>query len=122
MEEIAILVTAENTVEQIVLEAEDDSLWIPITDAIGGFMEIVRPRSFNEPYIMIVDEEGLLKDKPINLWASFAYGETIVGDVLIMKEGFRNGEPDIIGLESEDMGIYYDILMDVISLYFSDME
>ena len=57
---------------------------------------------------MIVNEEGLLKRLPINVVGSHLYetdkhGYPIVGNIVIMKEGLRNGEPDIIGLEDDDI-------------------
>ena len=58
---------------------------------------------------MIVDEEGRLKDRQIlNLVGSVLYGtpehgQPIVGDIVIMKDGYDNGEPDIVGLSDEDV-------------------
>jgi len=47
---------------------------------VGGYFEIVRLDSRN---IMLVDEEGLLKGKPVNTGASLISGQNIVGDVLV---------------------------------------
>lgn len=55
--------------------------------AVGGLIEIVRI-PLGPEFIMIVDEEGLLKDKPINLIACSQYpnGVTpIVGDAIIIR-------------------------------------
>lgn len=52
-----------------------------------------------ENYTMIVDEEGLLKDKPkLNIYASVLYGSPIYGNAIIVKD---LGE-DFGGLEEDD--------------------
>lgn len=49
--------------------------------------------------LMVVDESGLFKDKPINQLASVLYGNTIVGDVVIgvSNDYYINSvlEPDV---------------------------
>jgi hypothetical protein len=66
--------------------------------------EVVHATGLEPPLIMIVDEEGLLTGKPVNLCGSILYGYLdhgypIVGDILIMQEGINDdGEPDIVGL------------------------
>lgn len=59
---------------------------------------------------MIVNEEGLLENLPINSIGCLLYGTAfhqcpIVGDIVIMKDGFRNGEPDIVGLTDKEVDI-----------------
>ena len=55
------------------------------------YVETVRPRYLQEPYILMIDEEGRLKDRPaVNFIASYLYGahehhEPIVGNVLAKK-------------------------------------
>ena len=46
---------------------------------------------------MLVDEEGLLRNKEVNEVASYLYGDTIVGDALICSVG----PDDIEGLPSD---------------------
>jgi hypothetical protein len=51
---------------------------------VGGYIErVVIPKVGD----MYVDEEGLLKGKPVNQMASLAAGRMIVGDVLIVRRG-----------------------------------
>lgn len=51
--------------------------------------------------IMVVDEEGLLKDDPEpNLTGCAIYNGTIVGNLIIGREVIRDGEPDFGGFES----------------------
>lgn len=53
--------------------------------------------------IMLVDDEGRIKDSPYNARASilsrYPYG--LVGDALIVAEGMVDGEPDIVGLDPQ---------------------
>ena len=60
------------------------------------------------PLCMIVNEEGRLLDLPLNHIGSFFYGtdqhgEPIVGNIVVMKDGYRNGEPDIVGLDDSEV-------------------
>lgn len=51
--------------------------------AVGGYIEIVG--SYHNKYI-IADEEGLLKNKPVNFKASYLCYRPIVGDVLLINK------------------------------------
>lgn len=77
-------------------------------DAVGGFFEIVRPVGLTHQYVMLVNEMGLLDDLDMNPVASWLYGyqihgNPIVGRVLILADGYRDGEPDLVGLEGADI-------------------
>lgn len=55
---------------------------------VGGYIEILRVWYNNKKRLMIVDDEGKLKEKPINRLATKIYNapdEFIVGDVVIIK-------------------------------------
>ena len=59
--------------------------------AVGGYIERVRLSEFAtfedlpiEPLVMVVDEEGLVKKKPMNVKACMLAQRPIVGDVIIM--------------------------------------
>ena len=63
--------------------------------------------SIKADLIMVVDEEGLYKDLPLNASASGLYIRSgyrgiIVGRTLIGRAGIRCGEPDIVGFETSD--------------------
>lgn len=72
------------------------------------YVETVHARYLQEPYILMIDEEGRLKDKPsINFIASYLYGthehhEPIVGNVLVMKLGMTDEGPDILPLDEAE--------------------
>lgn len=63
--------------------------------------ECVRAQRLCGGYFLMVDEEGLLREKPfINPWASWLYGyqdhgNPIVGDALVMKTVYTSDGPDI---------------------------
>ena len=82
-------------------------LYQSLGEAVGGTIELVRPRGLARPFVMIVNDEGLLLDLPLNRLGSILYethkhGSPIVGNVVIMKEGMTSNGPDIIGLGPED--------------------
>ena len=71
------------------------------------------------PLCMIVNEEGRLLDLPLNHIGSFFYGtdqhgEPIVGNIVVMKDGYRNGEPDIVGLDDVEAEQIKDVIIDLI--------
>lgn len=78
-----------------------------IHEHLDGFFEIIRYAKVPKPFVMLVDDEGQLKGSYYNKIASQLYGATIVGDALIMVEGFTDmGEPDLYYLaerEADDM-------------------
>lgn len=80
-----------------------------IGDAVGGWMEIVHPRRLEQPFCMIVNDEGLLRNLPLNVFGSLLYGmdyhgNPIVGDIVLIKEGINsNGEFDLVGLDEQDI-------------------
>lgn len=78
-----------------------------LSSFVGGYIEIVRgPRlpmlDCGCRTVMVVDEEGLLKDKAVNAFGSLLYtGPTpIVGDIFLVGEGpvGEDAEPDFFGL------------------------
>lgn len=64
--------------------------------------EIVRPRGLTRPYVMIVDEEGLLKNAETNFTGSYLYGALIVGNIMILKEEMGPEGPEVFGLDETE--------------------
>ena len=87
-----------------------------IGDAVGGWIEIVRPVRLERPYCMIVNEEGTLINLPRNSFGSLLYGtdyhgNPILGDIVLLKEGINSdGELDILGLDDQDIKYLCDIV------------
>lgn len=80
-----------------------------IGEAVGGWIEIVHPMRLGRPYCMVVNEEGLLRNLPMNVLGSFLYGtdthgSPIVGDIVLLREGINSdGEYDLLGLTEQDI-------------------
>ena len=82
-------------------------LYKSVESVIGGYMEIVHPKALPEPYCMLVNEDGLLMHLPLNMHGSLLYGafvgwRTIVGNIIIMKEGPTTYGRDIVGLTGDE--------------------
>ena len=105
----AILIKATDEIGYALIG--DDTLH-GMQQLVGGYIEIVRPAYLRRPYVMIVDEEGMLKGLPINNTGSLLYNGPIVGDVLILKEGFNeDGEPDLLSLDMDEAHSLLDELV-----------
>lgn len=85
----------------------EDPLFRTLGEVVGGYIECTFPFRLSGRFYMIVNEEGLLHGLPLNLYGSYLYGieqhgHPIVGNVVIMKPGFRDGVPDIVGLSDAE--------------------
>ena len=101
---VALVVTTDNEMSLVEYKPPDYNV---IKTAVGGYYEHVCPMGLKEPYAMMCNEEGLLLGLPVNRLGSFLYGthfhgNPIVGNILIVKDGFYNGEPDVIGMSEEE--------------------
>lgn len=72
---------------------------------------------------MIIDDEGKLKDKPINIPATMLYGalpyDCIVGDVILCTEKVVNeiGERDFYGFEESQLKYIRNMIAKAIKDY-----
>lgn len=100
--EYGIKVTTDNQVSVVELsEPMNRSIYA----AIGADCFETVSGCLPDGHIMVVDESGLIKNRPVNLLASGFYGPgdfSIVGDVLFLMVGIRNGERDLIGFSAEE--------------------
>lgn len=104
MKEIVVTTNNKATVREFT-----SPLFESVGAAVGGFIEVVHPRGLPQPYCMVVNEEGLLRGLPHNAHGSLLYGTPehgypIVGDIVIMQEGWTDEGPDIVGLSDDDVG------------------
>ena len=69
------------------VETFEDTSLESMQQAVGGCIEIIRFGS--QEQLMVLDEEGKLKNKPINKVATLLANihDYIVGDVLIAEDG-----------------------------------
>ncbi len=104
-----IVITAKDKVE---IRDFQEPLYKTVGAVVGGGIEIVRPVGLKQPFVMIVNDEGLLMDLELNaigslLYGTLAHGSPIVGDIVVMKMGFTEEGPDIVGLEDQEAaGLY----------------
>ena len=96
-----------STDNEITIVDVEQPLYEGLRSIIDGYLECVNPRGLPRPYVMIVDEEGLLKEKAMNLvgsvlYETFKHGSPIVGDIVIMREEHNYDGTDFAGLTAED--------------------
>ena len=101
---VGLIVTAGNEMSTV---EYDSPHYDVIREAVGGWYEHVRPAGLERPYCMMVNEEGLLLNLPLNLTGSVLYGtpqhgQPIVGDIIFLTEGYHGGEPDVVGMTAEE--------------------
>lgn len=81
-------ITTDNKISIIDVDLDD---YRALRRAIGGYVETVHTQImydyFRAPVLMLVDEEGLIKNRPANPIASYFYGvrshnQIIAGDVI----------------------------------------
>lgn len=100
----AIIITADGKISQCDVEKNGEPLYQLVRDTIGGYMEHIYFRGL-PGFVGTVDEEGKLKNKPVNLLATRLYKnplDFLVGDVIILKYGIFEGDSDIVGIPDEE--------------------
>ena len=97
-------ITTDNKISIINVDFED---FKAIQQEIGGYFETVHTQTmfdyFKAPVLMLVDEEGMIKNLPVNVVASHFYGfknhgHVIAGDTIL---ALALGE-DMIGFGDRD--------------------
>lgn len=119
-----IVVTTSNT---MYVKDFVEPLYKSLGKEVGGRIEVVHPRELRVPLNMIVNEEGRLEGLPQNALGSFLYGtpihgEPIVGNIIILQEGFVNGEWDIIGLDDDLARNMIDQISDITGGEITEVE
>lgn len=114
-----ILIKSNNSISVLdMVPPYDES----IRTSIDGYMEIVHPRGLERPYCMVVDEEGLIKDKEINLvgcvlYETYKHGSPISGDILILREFFNDFGWDLEGLNDNDINLLLPQFKNIVKSY-----
>lgn len=83
-------------------------LYKSIGKVVDGWIEVVHPRGLKHPLCFICNEEGLIRDLPLNPLGSLWYGTLehgcpIAGNIVVMKEGITEEGPDIVGLTEDEI-------------------
>ena len=113
MTEKVIVITADNTISIKELEVRDGMILDGLQKIVGGWIENVHPMRLKPPLMLECNEEGLILGLPINPVASYLYGidkhgSPITGDVAIVQQGWRDGEPDIVGIPDDAIERVYN--------------
>ena len=101
---IALIVNTKNEIRRV---EYDPPHYDVIKEAVGGWYEHVHPMGLDRPYSMMVNEEGLLLGLPMNrlgseLYGTPKHGQPIVGDIVFLKDGYDDGEPDVVGMTEDE--------------------
>lgn len=100
-----VVITTDN---RAFVKAFSYPLYKSIGEAVGGYIENVYPKGLPNPLMMVVNEEGLIRQLPINPIASHWYGTRhhgwpICGDAVVMALGCTQNGPDIVGLSEAEV-------------------
>jgi len=113
----SVLQESVNTIE---VDYEEGRLSDVVRKYVDGWLENVHPKGLERPYCMIVDEEGLIKELPINMIGSELYNhktlgfQPIVGNIVIVKEQMVNGEIDWALLNDNDVEQVKEMIVKVL--------
>ncbi len=94
---LAVMIRSDGTVETV--EVGEEITLRRLQELVGGYIETVSPRfPVSDKLVMLCDEEGKLKEKPVSeLATACAYllaGDWLVGDVIILSAD----RDDFVGL------------------------
>lgn len=118
VKEYGILVKTNNEVSIVELTMP---LHVSLGGYVDGYIEHVNPKGLKSPHCMIVDEEGLCKKKPLNMFGTIVCANAfpIVGDVVFCKDGYRGEDADIIGYSKEEADEIFEIIKNEIDYLFA---
>ncbi len=123
-----IVITTQN---EISIRDFEEPRYKSIGEVVGGSIEIVRPHGLTKPYVMVVNDEGLLRKLPFNdtgciMYGTAAHGHPIVGDIVVMKEGFTSEGVDFVNFrdgEAEKLTMaFIDQLSGLVNLIYKGGE
>lgn len=103
MKEYVIQITPD--FELNIKELDPENVLGDLQSLCGGYIQTVLARFQGQSLVLVLDEEGKLKDKPVNViatWLSDFQMDKIVGPAILCREGLRDGEPDLVGFTGEE--------------------
>lgn len=120
METWAVIVKSNGDIEIKPWPAEKEQYAL-MSDAVGGYIERVHLRDeFDTPIDMWVNEEGLLRGLPVNVFASgvasdqFRTAYPIVGDVLFTSGVSSEGETN--GMNEDQLALFMSVYQEYTAL------
>lgn len=111
-----IVITTE---DNVAIRELGENLGQAVRGIVGGHFEIVYPVGLKRPFVMLVNEEGLLLDLELNaigsvLYGTLAHGHPIVGNIVIMKLGHTAEGLDVVGLEDQEAFDLYQLFINML--------
>lgn len=102
-------------------------LYKSVGDVVGGWVEVVHPRGLGDPFCFICNEEGLIRELPLNAVGSLWYGVLqhgcpIAGNIVVMKEDYVGEELDIVGLTGTEIQEVKAMAMEVCGGMLEDLD
>ena len=107
----ALLVKTDFKIEAVELPSEDSYFNNKVHELLD--CELYEPAGLLYGYVALVDESGMLKLKQINYLASVLYSsinDMLVGDVLITKIGYEDGDSSFVSLSDSDITMLTNVL------------
>lgn len=102
----ALKITAKDQGPEEIGFTNDQPLWEQIGTQVGGYFEVVRNTlqkvGMPKGIVMVINEDGLNMGLEYNHIGSMLYPGRIVGDILLMKEGYTDEGPDFVEMEEDD--------------------
>lgn len=85
-----------------------------LIDIARPYALINKSRKFKK-FVLIVDDESLLKANPkMNVFATLAYGCTLCGKVMVLKEEYTDGDIITVGLTEDDVDLFNEGLLSIL--------
>lgn len=81
-------------------------------------VERVRPKYLPEPYVMMVDENGLLREHPVMnpvgslLYGAYEHGQPIVGNIVFMRQDYGPEGPDLFWMTEDEAHKFASEILD----------
>lgn len=102
-------------------------LYKTVGEVVDGWIEVVHPRGLKRPLCFICNEEGLIRDLPLNAVGSLWYGALqhgcpIAGNIVVMKEDYAGEELDIVGLTDKEIQEVKALAMDFPAGMLEDLD
>ena len=101
----AIVITTDDRIGIVELSAP---LLDSIRKIIDGFVEVVHPMGLMPPYCIAVNDEGMIRELPLNrigclLYGTHFHGSPIVGNIVVLKEGMTASGRDFVPMDDGEL-------------------